>query len=123
MSNQVRILHIDTGLEWRGGQRQALTLHKGLLTHNIASLFVCNHAGEAYKLCNKNNEESFSGFTFDSEFSPRTNNKIKIIVEEFKPTIIHCHDSHSAMLGVRFYKSCIIFHKSVVSYQILIKAP
>jgi len=114
----VRVLHIDTGLEWRGGQRQALTLHKGLIDKKIESLFICNNSGEAYNLCKKNNEPSFSGFKFESEFSRKTKNEIQNIVEEFKPTIIHCHDSHSAKLGSRFHKSCTIFHTRRVSYPI-----
>ena len=114
----MRVLHIDTGLEWRGGQRQALTLHKGLIDKKIESLFICNNSGEAYNLCKKNNEPSFSGFKFESEFSRKTKNEIQNIVEEFKPTIIHCHDSHSAKLGSRFYKYCTIFHTRRVSYPI-----
>jgi len=114
----VRVLHIDTGLEWRGGQRQALTLHKGLLSHNIESLFLTNQTGELYQICKNNNEEKYAGFTFNGEFSSATHNEIKKIVKEFKPTIIHCHDSHSAKLGSRFHKSCTIFHTRRVSYPI-----
>ena len=114
----MRVLHIDTGLEWRGGQRQALTLHKGLLSHNIESLFLGNQAGELYQLCENNNEEKYAGFTFNGELSSTTHNEIQKIVQEFKPTIIHCHDSHSAKLGSRFHKSCTIFHTRRVSYPI-----
>jgi len=114
----MRVLHIDTGLEWRGGQRQALTLHKGLVDKNIKSLFVCNNSGEVYNLCKKNNEPSFAGFKFEGELSRKTKKEIQKIVDEFKPTIIHCHDSHSAKLGSRFHKSCTIFHTRRVSYPI-----
>ena len=114
----MRVLHIDTGLEWRGGQRQALTLHKGLLSHNIESLFLGNQAGELYQLCEKNHEEKYAGFTFNGELSLATHHEIQKIVKEFKPTIVHCHDSHSAKLGSRFHKSCTIFHTRRVSYPI-----
>ena len=114
----MRVLHIDTGLEWRGGQRQALTLHKGLLSHNIESLFLGNQAGELYQICKDNDEEKYAGFTFNGELSSTTHNEIQKIFKEFKPTIIHCHDSHSAKLGSRFHKSCTIFHTRRVSYPI-----
>jgi glycosyltransferase involved in cell wall biosynthesis len=114
----MRVLHIDTGLEWRGGQRQALTLHKGLLSHNIESLFLGNQAGELYQLCENNNEEKYAGFKFNGELSSTTHNEIQRVVDEFNPTIIHCHDSHSAKLGSRFHKSCTIFHTRRVSYPI-----
>ncbi len=114
----MKVLHIDTGLEWRGGQRQALTLHKGLLGHNIESLFLGNQAGELHQLCKNNHEEKYAGFTFNGELSLATHHEIQKIVKEFKPTIIHCHDSHSAKLGSRFHKSCTIFHTRRVSYPI-----
>ena len=114
----MRVLHIDTGLEWRGGQRQALTLHKGLLNHNIESFFLANQAGELHQLCKNNNEEKFGGFKFSGELSSATHKEVQKIVEDFKPTIIHCHDSHSAKLGSRFHKSCTIFHTRRVSYPI-----
>ena len=114
----MRVLHIDTGLEWRGGQRQALTLHKGLLDHNIESFFLANQAGELHQLCKNNNKESFSGFKFSGELSSATHKEVQKAVEKFKPTIIHCHDSHSAKLGSRFHKSCTIFHTRRVSYPI-----
>ena len=79
----MRVLHIDTGLEWRGGQRQALTLHKGLLRHDIKSLFVSNQDGELYQICKKNNEVSCVGFDFSGELSSSTHNEIQRIVEEF----------------------------------------
>ena len=73
----MRVLHIDTGLEWRGGQRQALTLHKGLLSHSIESLFLGNQAGELYQLCENNHEEKYAGFTFNGELSSATHNEIQ----------------------------------------------
>jgi len=114
----MRVLHIDTGLEWRGGQRQALTLHKGLLSHNIESLFLGNQAGELHQLCKNNHEEKYAGFAFNGELSSATHHEIQKIVKEFKPSINPCHYSHSAKLGSRFHKSCTIFHTRRVSYPI-----
>jgi glycosyltransferase involved in cell wall biosynthesis len=36
----LRILHLDFGPEWRGGQRQALTLHQGLLHRGVESCLL-----------------------------------------------------------------------------------
>jgi glycosyltransferase involved in cell wall biosynthesis len=77
-----------------------------------------NQAGELYQLCENNNEEKYAGFKFNGELSSTTHNEIQRVVEEFNPTIIHCHDSHSAKLGSRFHKSCTIFHTRRVSYPI-----
>lgn len=113
----MKILHIDTGLEWRGGQRQALTLHQGLVDQKIDSLFACNQDGELYKICQKNKDNCL-GFQFNGERSLATRQAIKQIIEEFNPDIIHCHDSHSVAIGVKFYRSKVLFHTRRVSYPI-----
>ena len=39
------ILHIDLGRSFRGGQRQALLLHRGLLARGVESHFIANSEG------------------------------------------------------------------------------
>lgn len=87
----MKILHLDTGREWRGGQRQVLFLHEGLLRSGVESVIVCNEMGE---LCKKDVPGiipvSFSGeadLSFISEF--------KSIIKHEKPDIVHTHDAHS----------------------------
>lgn len=114
----MKILHIDTGLEWRGGQRQALTLHQGLLERNIESFFACNKEGQLLRVCQKNEDGNCLGFKFSSEWSRQTYREIKNLIDQFKPDIIHCHDSHAAAIGGRFHRSHILFHTRRVSYPI-----
>jgi hypothetical protein len=41
----MKILHIDCGLDYRGGQKQAKILHFGLLQNGIESYFLFNKKG------------------------------------------------------------------------------
>jgi len=43
----LKILHIDLGKEFRGGQRQASILHLGLLDNKIESFFIANKLNSA----------------------------------------------------------------------------
>ncbi|PLX65741.1 MAG: hypothetical protein C0602_13500 [Denitrovibrio sp.] len=87
----MKILHIDTGREWRGGQRQVLFLHEGLLSSGIESIIVCNEKGE---LCKKGLPGlipvSFKGETDLSFLS-----ELKAIIKHEKPDVVHTHDAHS----------------------------
>lgn len=42
----MRVLHVDTGKTWRGGQQQAYYLHEGLLREGVESLLACSLGGE-----------------------------------------------------------------------------
>jgi len=114
----MRILHIDTGTVWRGGQRQVLTLHKGLLEQGIESLLLCNQSGALYQTCEVEQNPAFHGFDFHGEYSRKTHKQLKELIEAFNPTIIHCHDSHAVKLGDRFHRYCPLFHTRRVSYPI-----
>ncbi|QAR32154.1 glycosyltransferase family 1 protein [Geovibrio thiophilus] len=86
----MRILHVDTGKEWRGGQRQALFLHHGLIEHGHESLMVCSPEGELIKRA-----ENTESLCFRSEADPTYIFRLLKIIRRFKPDIVHSHDSHS----------------------------
>jgi len=111
------ILHIDTGLDWRGGQRQVLTLHSLLLENGIISTLVCNKNGRLYALAKERKVPGIIGLNYKSQFSYKCHKAIHKIYEEMNYEIIHCHDSHSVSL-VRFLRKPVKFHTRRVSYPI-----
>jgi glycosyltransferase involved in cell wall biosynthesis len=117
VEREVKILHIDTGLSWRGGQRQALILHLGLLKRNIESVIVCNQNGELYKKCIEDNVRGCIGFNYKKTFFPNKK-EIDNILKLDNFSIIHCHDSGSASIGQKFVSKYILFHTRRVSYPI-----
>jgi len=114
---RIRVLHIDTGLEWRGGQRQVLALHNQLLQMKINSLLVCNIDGALYQKSSINNNKT-EGFPFKGEFSLKSRKLVSLSIRNFHPDIIHCHDSHSLGLIKKNYPNSIVFHTRRVSYPI-----
>ncbi|UOD33905.1 glycosyltransferase family 4 protein [Deferribacteraceae bacterium V6Fe1] len=87
----VKILHVDTGKEWRGGQRQALLLHKGLLENGFESYLVANSKGELINKFDKN----ILPFDFKGEVNPLSILNLTKIINKIKPDIVHSHDAHS----------------------------
>ena len=114
----MKILHIDTGTAWRGGQRQVLTLHRGLIYRGVDSVLICNFHGELYKKCGNLKQETYDGFEFTGIFSKATRQQIEHLVLTHQPDLIHCHDSHSVALGSRYHNLLPIFHTRRVSYPI-----
>ncbi len=53
MNEHLRVLHIDTGKTWRGGQQQAFYLHRELTRQGYYSMLVCQPASEMSTRCRK----------------------------------------------------------------------
>lgn len=87
----MKILHIDTGREWRGGQRQTLFLHEGLLKSGIQSAIVCNERGE---LCKKD-IDGLIPVSFKGEADLGFLSELKSIIKHLQPDVVHTHDAHS----------------------------
>ncbi len=107
----MKIAHIDTGKDWRGGQRQVLILHKRLLKKNIDSYLLCNSKG---KLIKKFSENVIPINFNNNFFSIDLYKKIK----ELNPDIVHCHDSKSLNYFIFFNKNFKLLETRRVSYPI-----
>lgn len=86
----MKILHIDTGKEWRGGQRQVLFLHEGLMASGVESIVICNKLGQ---LCHR--VDNSIPVSFKGEADMGFLSALKDIIKREKPDIVHTHDAHS----------------------------
>jgi glycosyltransferase involved in cell wall biosynthesis len=101
-----RILHVDAGRSWRGGQRQVFLLATGLRDLGYRTLIVAptgsplirraEHAGlPTYRL------------TLRSEWDIRSARELRAVASEWRADVVHAHDAraHSiarlALLGKR----------------------
>jgi len=114
----MKILHIDLGKEWRGGQRQVFTLHNGLLKKGIESHLVCNLNGELFKKSTQHRNENIHGFLHSKKIIDIKRSDINYFINKVKPDIIHCHDSLSAGLKISKNRNFKLVHTRRVSYKI-----
>lgn len=92
----MRILHIDTGWIWRGGQQQVFLLHRELLKNGVDSRLLARADGELIVRCRQ------AGLPVAPIISPRPWNPMaiwRVWRAARKIDIIHAHDSHSAGLA------------------------
>ncbi len=107
----MKIVHIDTGKDFRGGQRQVLILHKGLLKKGIDSFLICNFNGKLHKKFDQN----IIPIKFSNNFYIKElNEKIK----KLHPDIVHCHDSKSLNYFIFKKKFFKLIETRRVSYPI-----
>ncbi|MGE4318022.1 MAG: glycosyltransferase [Deferribacterales bacterium] len=89
----MKVLHIDTGRDWRGGQRQVLFLHEGLMKAGIDSVIVCNSDGKF----TGHTSENIIPMKFKGEADMGFLRELKKIIRAEKPDIVHTHDAHALM--------------------------
>lgn len=90
----MKITHIDCGKDFRGGQRQALILHNGLIQRSYQSYFLCNRNGQLFKM----NFLNKYGICFYNELDLRSYIYLYKILKKIEPDIIQVHEAHGLSL-------------------------
>ncbi len=117
---KIKVLHIDTGKSWRGGQKQVFYLHKSLKNNaNVKSILLCNEDGLLYKNCVKENLRDVIPFFYSKKYSIKVLRALRDIIKRKTPDIIHCHDSNAMFMGVILKRgNCKLVHTRRVSYPV-----
>jgi len=93
----MKILHVDAGNEWRGGQRQLYYLAKGLSEEGIKQFAIVS----SDKLEKKLNAVGVYTYKWRYRFEFHYGFfKYFSILKKIKPDIIHFHDSRSLSLSI-----------------------
>lgn len=90
----MKILHVDTGREWRGGQRQVFFLHQGLTLRGIESLVAAHPKGSLYQRL----PDPKIPLPCRGEWDLMAAFRLAGILRQFSPDIAHAHDAHAHTL-------------------------
>lgn len=100
-----KVLHIDTGKTWRGGQQQALYLYQAMHKQDFRTN-ICVAKGSAFSAKLVQKGLPFFELAFAGELDLFSAWKIANITKQGGFDVIHCHCSHSvsiAALASLFY--------------------
>ena len=97
-------LHIDTGKEWRGGQKQVLYLIEGMLKRGCPCTLACPKNSPLWKQAK---QRSIPLLDIPSGFSTRGVWKIA----QFTSDLVACHTSHAHTMGILQQKPCIVHRR------------
>ncbi|MDZ7860057.1 MAG: glycosyltransferase family 4 protein [Candidatus Krumholzibacteriota bacterium] len=95
----MKIVHIDTEMEWRGGQRQAAYLHKYLHENGYSTVLICQPGSEFEKYC-KSNGLPHKALNMRSEFDIIAGYKIARFCKDIGGQILHLHSGHALAVGL-----------------------
>ena len=102
----LRILHVDAGRSWRGGQRQVFLLATGLRDLGFRTLVVAPSGSPLIKRAEHAGLPTYR-LTLRGEWDIRSARELRAVAKEWGADVIHAHDarSHSiarlALLGRR----------------------
>lgn len=95
MPDTFSILHLSTGKPLRGGERQAMFLHNGLLKKGHNSLLVCKAKGEL----SNHTISQMQSIPWFGEGDLMGFLRLYNLCKKKAPTFIHCHDAHALFHG------------------------
>jgi glycosyltransferase involved in cell wall biosynthesis len=94
----MKVLHLDSGMDWRGGQQQVYFLATGLRKLGVEQHLVLRKGGELTARVRRT-ELPVSALPLSSELAPISFFQLAKIVRRFNPDIIHTHDSRTLGLA------------------------
>ena len=95
----MRILHLDSGMTWRGGQQQLYFLAKGLKNKNIKQHLVLKKEGFLARRL-KDLDLPVTELKLSSEFDFISTFSLAMVIRQFRPHLIHTHDSRTLSSAV-----------------------
>lgn len=94
----MRILQVDSGREWRGGQAQVWQLCRELTrATDVEQILVTGQDSELARRVTASGVE-VRGTSWDIGLDPRAWWHLRRTIAAFQPDVIHAHDSHSLTL-------------------------
>jgi L-malate glycosyltransferase len=90
----IRILHIDTGNEWRGGQGQVFTLMKQLRKRKINQWLLCPPGSPLFAKAAEARLQ-VEPMKVVNDFHPGVGSQLANMARRCNSTILHAHDAHA----------------------------
>lgn len=92
----MRIIHVDTGAQWRGGQSQVLLLAQGLMNYDCNTIVVAKKGGPLAERARKQGVNCVE-LPFRFEGDVLSARKLHLIASESKDrnTLFHAHTPHA----------------------------
>lgn len=95
----LRILHIDSGREWRGGQRQVLLLAQGLREKGHEPLVVgAPDSPLMHRL--RSRGVANAAVSMRADWDLRAARRIRALVRAWRPDVVHAHDARGHALAI-----------------------
>ena len=96
----MRVLQVDSGREWRGGQNQVRLLCRELSREpEIEQVLVTRQDSELARRAAAGGGVTVAGTAWEIGLDPRAWWQLRRTIASFQPDVIHVHDSHALTLA------------------------
>lgn len=115
----LRVLHVDTGREWRGGQRQLLLLTHGLRAEGIESLVVAQPTSPLLHRL-KGEGIASAAVRMRSGLDLLAIRRLRRLLATWQPHVVHAHDPRAhtlldaALVGRRRARALVVTQRTTV---------
>lgn len=89
-----RVLHVDSGRSWRGGQRQVLLLANGLRDLGFRTLIVAPTGSPLIRRAERAGLPTYR-LTLRGEWDIRSARELRAVAREWNAGIVHAHDARA----------------------------
>jgi len=96
----VRVLQVDSGREWRGGQNQVRLLCRELVRLGSVEQVLVTQRGSALAERAAADGVTVRGAGWTLGFDPRAVRQVFVAMRTLQPAVVHAHDSHSLMAAL-----------------------
>ncbi len=102
----LRVLHIDSGRDWRGGQRQVFLLASGQRSRGLEALVVGQRDAPLVKRL-RGAGLAASALRMRGEWDIAAATRLRRLIRAWRPDLVHAHDARAhtialaALIGVR----------------------
>ena len=95
----MRVLQVDSGREWRGGQGQVWLLCRELARHTDVEQVLLTKLDSELARRAAGDGVRVQGTAWQMGLDPRALWNLRRAISSFQPDVIHVHDSHALMLA------------------------
>jgi glycosyltransferase involved in cell wall biosynthesis len=90
----MKVLHVDSGRDWRGGQNQVLLACTGMAARGHDIVLACRR-GSPLEQRARARGVAVATIDFGGELSPRPAWQVARVVRESRPDVVQAHDPHA----------------------------
>lgn len=114
----MRVLQVDAGREWRGGQNQVRLLTRELTRDSDVDLLLVTQRGGTLARRAASEGVAVRGVSWSLSVDPRAWWAIQSLLGTFRPDVVHVHDSHSLSLARSASPTAILIAHRRVDFHV-----